>query len=310
MRLFAMRMSGIAIIASLGLAISIGESRAEVVPNNTQFYRVRQGDTLQMVAAEFYGDRNKAIFIMVENKITHPRPLKPGERLRVPIERPITTSPEDTWQTLAGTYLGDPRRGSFLADFNDMNADEAVPAGTLLHVPFVVTHTAEATETFASISAAYFNESKHADMLRRYNFREKMSIEKGETIAVPVFHIRLQASKLPPTDAEAKARQLTRRTASEEAAKMLPRAWQAWRAGETSEIESLLSKLKIDFLDTDHAVQVNLLRGLAHVAEGKSDIALEDFKKVRERKKDHVLRRFDYSPRILQIWEQAGGKVE
>jgi LysM repeat protein len=303
-------MFALAIIASLGLALSIRESRADVVPNNTQFYRVKQGDTLQMVAAEFYGDRNKVIFIMVENKIPHPRPLKPGERLRVPIERPITTSPEDTWQTLAGTYLGDPRRGSFLAEFNDMNADEAVPAGTLLHVPFVVTHTAEATETFASISAAYFGESKHADMLRRYNFREKMSIEKGDTISVPVFHIRLQASKLPPTDADAKTRQAMRRTAGEDAAKALPRAWQAWRSGESSEIESLLSKLKIDFLDTDPAVQVQMLRGLAHIAEGKVDIAIEDFKKLRERKKEHVLRKFDYSSKILAIWEQAGGKVE
>lgn len=305
-----LRFFSAAILASLGLTLSFRNGHAEIPPNNTQFYRVKPGDSLQMVAAEFYGDRNKAIFIMVENKITHARPLKPGERLRVPIERPITTSPEDTWQTLAGTYLGDPRRGTFLAQFNDMNADEAVPAGTLLHVPFVVTHTAEATETFTSISAAYFGESKHADMLRRYNFRDKMSIEKGDTISVPVFHIRLQASKLPPTDAEAKQRQAMRRTAADDAAKALPRAWQAWRAGDSSEIESLLSKLNIDFLDTDHAVQVTLLRGLAHIAEGKGDIAIEDFKKLREKKQGHVLRRFDYSPKVLEIWEKAGGTVE
>jgi hypothetical protein len=40
------------------------------------------------------------------------------------------------------------------------------------------------------------------------------------------------------------------------------------------------------------------------------DIAIEDFKKLRDRKKDHVLRRFDYSPKVLSIWEKAGGKVE
>lgn len=297
------------IIVSLGLALSLRMGVAEAT-NHTTLYRVRQGDTLQIIAAEYYGDRNKAIFIMVENKITHAKPLRPGERLRIPMEREITTSPEDTWETLAGAYLGDGRRGSFLAEFNKMTSEEAVPAGTPLRVPFVVTHTAEATETLASISAAYFGESKHADMLRRYNFREKMSLEKGESLVVPVFHVRLQASKLPPTDAEAKARQAVRSKAAGDAAKALPKAWQAWRAGEYAEIETLLSKLNLDYLETDQAVDVSLLRGLAHVAEDKEDIAAEDFRKLREKKQGHVLRKFDHSPKILEIWEKAGGKVE
>ncbi|HWU88508.1 MAG TPA: LysM peptidoglycan-binding domain-containing protein [Kofleriaceae bacterium] len=271
---------------------------------------MKPGDTLQLIAAEFYGDRNRAIFIMVENKITHAKPLKPGERLRIPRDREITTSPEDTWETLAGAYLGDPRRAPFLAEFNKMTSEEAVPAGTPLHVPVTVTHTAEATETLASISAAYFGEPKHADMLRRYNFREKMSLEKGESIVIPVFHVRLPESKLPPTDAEAKARQAARRTAASDAVKALPKAWQAWRAGEYAEIETLLSKLNTDYLETESAVEVMLLRGLAHAAEDKGDLALADFQKVRERKQGHVLRKFDYSPKVLEIWEKAGGKVE
>ena len=296
------------------IAASLGRSPAAragtETPNQTTVYRVKPGDTLQIVAAEYYGDRNKAIFIMVENKISHPRPLKPGERLRVPVEREVTTSPEDTWETLAATYLGDGRRGSFLAEFNSMSANEPVSAGTPLRVPFVVTHTAEATETLASISAAYFGEAKHADMLRRYNFREKPSIDKGESIVVPVFHVRLQASKLPPTDADAKKRQQLRRDATAEAARALPRAWQAWRAGEHAEIETLLSKLNLDFLETEHAVDTSMLRGLAHIAEDKADIAVDDFKKLRERKPGPVLRRFDDSPKVLAIWEKAGGKDE
>lgn len=297
------------LIASLGLAFSVTTSRADT-PNSTSPYRVKQGDTLQLIAAEFYGDRNKAIFIMVENKITHPKPLKPGERLRIPIEREVTTNPEDTWETLAGAYLGDPRRGRFLAEFNNTSSDESPPAGTQLHVPFTVTHRAAATESLASISAAYFGEAKYADMLRRYNFLEKTALEKDETLIVPVFHVRLQASKLPPTDADAKMRQAVKRAAAADAATAVPRAWQAWRAGDHADIEKLLRKIEVDFLDTDAAVSVGLLRGLAHVAEDKLDVALDDFKKVRERKPNHVLRRFDYSPRVLGVWEKAGGKSE
>ena len=46
------------------------------------------------------------------------------------------------------------------------------------------------------------------------------------------------------------------------------------------------------------------------MSEDKVDIAFEDFKKLRDRKQGHVLRKFDYSPKILAIWEKAGGKVE
>ena len=301
-------MTRFALIASLGLLLSIRASHAQ--PRHVSSYRVKQGDTLQLIAAEYYGDRTKAIFIMVENRITHPKPLKPGERLRIPIPIDITTSTDDTWDSLARAHLGDAKRASFLATFNNMTIEERLPAGTLLQVPFTVQHVAEATESLGSISAAYFGDAKYADMLRQYNFREKPALEKGETITIPVFHVRLQASKLPPPDAEAKARQAERRTVSTEAAKALPTAWQAWRAGDYEDIEKLLRKVDVVFLEDGPAVEVWLLRGLAHVAENKLDLAIDDFKKLRDRKPTHVIRRFDYSPKVIAAWEKAGGKVE
>jgi LysM repeat protein len=299
----------ISILASLGLALSAPESRAET-PSSTVAYRVKQGDTLQLIAAEYYGDRNKAIFIMVENKITHTKPLKPGERLRIPVSREVTTNPDDTWETLAGAYLGDGRRAPFLAEFNNLSSLEGLPAGTSLHIPFSVTHRAESTETLANISAAYFGEAKHAEMLRRYNFLEKTSLERGESIIIPVFHVRLQASKLPPADADAKRRQALRRTAASDAAAAVPRAWQAWRAGDYADIEKLLLKIDADFADPKHALDVHLLLGLAHTAEGKVELAIDDFKKVRALNEGYVLRKFDYSPKILEVWEKARGKSE
>jgi LysM repeat protein len=302
-------MRAIAIVASLGLALSAGTSRADA-PSSTIPYRVKPGDTLQLIAAEYYGDRNQAIFIMVENKIAHPKPLKPGERLRIPVSREVTTSPDDTWETLAGAYLGDARRAPFLADFNNMSSQETLPAGTSLHIPFTVTHKAQATETLADISAAYFGDPKHAEMLRRYNFLEKTALERGESITVPVFHVRLQASKLPPVDPDAKRRRELHRTAASDAAMAVPQAWQAWRAADYATIEKLLLKIEVDFAEPRHAVDVHLLLGLAHTAEGKAELALDDFKKARALRPDLVLRKFDYSPKVLEVWEKAGGKSE
>ena len=58
------------------------------------------------------------------------------------------------------------------------------------------------------------------------------------------------------------------------------------------------------------AVDVALLRGLAAAAQGNKDLAIENFKAVRARKESHVLRKFDYSPKILELWTQAGGSTD
>lgn len=277
---------------------------------DTITYRVKDGDTLGLVAAEHYGDRKKAIFIMVENKLTHARKLKPGERLKIPVNREITTSPGDTFETLAGTFLGNPRRGVFLAEFNGLAADDRLAAGTTLQVPFTVTHTAAATESLRSIAAAYFGDSKQGEMLQRYNFLQKTTLDKGDSIIVPVFNVRLQASRMPPIDADAKTRRAQRHEATAKARLAIPKAWQAWRSGESARIDLLLFGIELDYLDTAEAVEVGILRGLALAAEGKRELALEAFKDVHARKDTHVLRKFDYSPKIIALWEQAGGHSE
>ena len=278
---------------------------------DTTRYTVKEGDTLGLIAAEYYGDRKKAIFIMVENKLEHSRKLRPGEKLRIPVNREITTAPGDTFETIAANFLGDARRGVFVAEFNGMSPEDRLPAGTQLQIPFTVTHKAEATESFQSIAAAYFADKSQAEMLRRYNFmNDKNQLEKDETIQVPVYNVRLQASKLPPVDPEAKTRRAARRDAAQRAASNLPRAWSAWRNGEIKAIEPLLFGVDIDYLDTAEAVDVALLRGLAAAAEGKKDLALENFREARARKETHVLRKFDYSPKILALWTQAGGSTD
>lgn len=296
------------VIAALLLA---APAHAQDGTSDTISYRVHEGDTLPLVAAEYYGDRKKAIFIMVENKITKARPLRPGERLRIPVNREITSSPGDTFETLASTYLGDPRRGVFLAEFNGMQAEDYIPAGTQLQVPFTVLLKATGTESFASIAVTYFNDKTQVDLLRGYNFmNDKQSLEKDESIQIPAFNVRLPASKMPPIDTEAKQRRATRRYAVQEAAAKIPRAWSAWRTGDTKQIAPLLVDIDIDYLDTKEAVEVALLRGLAAAAEGNKEQAVEQFKSVRARNESYVLRKFDYSPKILALWQQAGGSSD
>jgi hypothetical protein len=287
-------------------------AHAQDVPPNSIVYRVRQGDTLELIAAELYGDRNKAVFIMVDNKLPHPRPLRPGERLRIPTSREVATAPGDTFESLAGAYLGSTRRAPFLADMNGIPVDDSLAAGTLITIPLTVVHTAGTVESITDISKLYFGDAKQAELLRRYNFLDKRSLDKTETLIVPAYHVRLASAKQPPLDTESKARRDHRREASAKVARALPAARQAWKAGDYGAVKATLGELAsdLDYLDIGDAVDVGVLLGAAQVAYDDIDAALTTFKRVLDRNARHVLHRYDSSPKLVAVWQRAGGQVE
>ena len=275
-------------------------------------YRVRQGDTLDLIAAEFYGDRAKAVFIAAENKLARPRALKPGERLRIPVGREITTSPNDTFESLAMTYLGSARRGAFLADWAGLSHDDSLPAGTAIAIPFTIAHVAQSTESLADIARTYFGDARNAEMLRHYNQLEKASVDRGDTVLVPAFHVRMNPARQPALDAESRARRDHRREAQARAARALPAARLAWKAGDFEAVRGELSKLEpdLDYLDAADAVDIAVLLGAAHVAFDETEPALACFKRALDRQAQHALRRYDHSPKVLAVWQKAGGPIE
>ncbi|MCB9560574.1 MAG: LysM peptidoglycan-binding domain-containing protein [Kofleriaceae bacterium] len=305
----ATRLVGLVVAVAAALAVLGARATPARADGDTISHKVKKGDSLELLAAEYYGDRNQMIFIMVANGMQHPRELTPGEKLKIPVSRDVTADVGDTFETLAAAYLGDKRRGPFLAEFNGMAADDTLAAGTVLSIPFHVTHTAAAVESLNSIAAAYFGDSKNGPLLRRYNFLDRDSLQPGETIVVPIHHVRVRSSKLPPPDAQARARADKRRRMQEEAADVLPAARAAWRSGDYAAMKRDLIRVDTDFLDSALAAEVGVLLGCAYVAAGDADSAIATFKKVIERRPRHTLDAYTYSPKIRDIWTRAGGLV-
>lgn len=281
-------------------------------PLRPVMYRVKQGDTLELIAAEFYGDRGKVVFILAENKLQHSRQLRAGERLRIPVSHEITSAPGDTFESLAVAYLGSARRGSFLADWSGIPQDESLPAGTQITIPFTVVHTAQNNESLSDVARLYFGDARNADMLRRYNVLEKTALDRGESLIVPAYQVRLNPSRQPGLDPESRTRRDRRREDSARAARALPAARLAWRAGDFDQVKTVLAPLdpELDYLDADQAVDIGVLLGAAHVAFDETDAAMTCFKHVLDRQAQHALRRYDFSPKVLAQWQKAGGPIE
>jgi LysM repeat protein len=274
----------------------------------TQPYRVRQDDTLEVIAAEIYGDRAQAKLIVAENKLKKAR-VQPGQRLRIPVTRELTTDKGDTFESLAQTHLGDARRAVVLADFNERDVTDIPPIGTPISVPIQITHVAQGSESLASIATQYWGDPKQAEVLRRYNFLDKSTLEKGESVIVPMIKVRVR--KPQPLDADAKARRDAQRKAADDAAHALPVARTAWLQGDFARVKAVLEPLaaRVDYLDTPEAIEVGMLLGKAQLAFKDAQHAIETFAKVLDRKPTHVLDAYSDSPKVIEAWKKAGGQL-
>lgn len=291
-------------LASLAL---VSPSLAQDMP--TIRHRVKPGDSLALLAAEYYGDRRHAVFILVANGLTHPRALRPREVLKIPMNRKITAKAGDTLETIAEQHLGDARRAPFLAEFNNLAKSSSVAVGQVIEVPFHVTHRAASDEKVTDIAAAYFGDKRKAKLLREYNFLKKDTVSKGDSIIIPINHVRVQASKLPPPDADSTARVAKRAEMQKKAKELLPTVRSAWNEGDYGAVKRALTPLSTEYLDVELAVEVGVLLGAAYVAFGDADSALVTFRKVLARRSQHTLSAYRYSPKVRNVWTRAGGTV-
>lgn len=282
-------------------------------PTDVVNYRVKQGDTIDLVAAEFYGDHARtATFIVDENKWKTYRKLNPGERIRIPVTREITTSKGDDLPALAKQYLGDPNRAALLAQYNGMQPSDIPAAGVVLRLPFRVTRVAQTTESLAAISQFYFGDTKQVEMLRTYNnLGDKTAIEKGDSIVVPVMTIRMHAERLPAPEPEALARRKDHETANAAAAAALPAARLSALQGNYGDVAKALGDAgkKLEFLDEPLFGQVGMLLGKALVASGDKAGAAAIYAQVLTREPHRELSGYYESPTVLEAWRAAKGHV-
>lgn len=300
--------AGIVVAALLIARVAAAEEPADFV-----MYKVKQGDTIDLVAAEFYGDHVRtSAFIVDENKWKTYRKLNPGERIRVPIAREITTSKGDTLPELATKYLGDPNRATYIAQLNSMQVTDIPAAGVALKLPFKVTHVAQTTESLAAISQFYFGDAKEVELLRAYNnLGDKTAIEKNDSIIVPVLNLRVHDERLPTPSQEALARRKEHANANEAAVAALPIARLAELQGDYADVAKALAEVgkKLEYLDEPLLGEVGMLLGKALVASGDKAGATTVFAEVAAREPTRKLSGYYESPTVIDAWRAAGGHV-
>lgn len=283
-------------------------------------YRVKRGDTLEILAAEYYGDRRHAVLVAAENGIDPVRqpfaePLRPNTRLRIPVNRQITTDVGDSLASLASVHLGDERRAKFLAGFNEerrleLPADAPLAAGQVLEIPIQFRHRVKPEETLASLAASYFGAERKADLIREYNFLDTETVTPGTLLVIPIHRITVQPTRRAEPDDAARARAEQHREMQASALSAMAASRMAWRDGDYTAVKDTLSPLELDYLFTADVVEIGVLLGSAWVALDEPEKARAVFRAVLARAPAQVLDPHQVSPKIRAVWEQARTAAE
>jgi LysM repeat protein len=304
------------------LLVSFGAS-AKVV-----MYSSKPGDTPESIAADYYGNRSQAIFIVETNGLEREKPLKPGQKVRIPTAYHYRVHKGDTLEGLAQKFLDDKRRSPFLAAFSGLRPTDKLREGQDLLIPFQHVHRTEVPESLQSVARSFYGDASKAKLLADYNFRTAPMLAKGERILVPISHVHIRAVKLAPVVerpvavgskvkevpiaptllAAAPPKEAQKREAelAEKVGKSLSIAEKAYKDGSYSDVPAMLDKV----LTEDEPSEAQLadlfrLKAFAYVALGLDELAVNAFREVLARKPDVALDEATVSPKIRAALERA-----
>jgi nucleoid-associated protein YgaU len=308
------------ILALLMLISTANAANARVV-----IYSAKSGDTPESIAADYYGNRAQAIFVIETNGLERDKPLRPGQKVRIPTAFRYRVRKGETLEALAQRFLDDKRRAQFLAAFNGMRPTDKLREGQDLVVPFQHVHRTDVPESLQSVARAFYGDASRAKLLADYNFRAAPMLAKGERILVPIAHVRIRAVRLqqpaperpvgkvakeppapqlaaaPPKEAQKREAELAERVG-----KQLSIAEKAYKEGSYSDVPAVLDKVLTDEDPSEaQLAEIFRLKAFAYVALGLDELAVTAFREVLARKPDVALDEATVSPKIRAALERA-----
>ena len=304
-------------VALVVLGISATASAKVVV------YSARSGDTPESIAADYYGNRSQAIFILETNGLERDKPLKPGQKVRIPTAFHYRVRKGDTLEGLAKRFLDDGRRAPFLAAFSGLRPTDKLREGQDLLIPFQHVHRTEVPESLQSVARSFYGDASKAKLLADYNFRTAPMLAKGERVLVPIGHVHIRAVKLqpvverpvgkmkeapapvvmvaPPKEAQKREAEL-----AEKVGKSLAIAEKAYKDGSYSDVPAVLDKVLTEEEPSEaQLAELFRLKAFAYVALGLDELAVNAFREVLARKPDVALDEATVSPKIRAALERA-----
>ena len=241
-------------------------------------YRVRRGDTLELLAQRFCDDKRRAPMLAQLAGLHPGDKLREGQDLPVPFQVVHRADAPESLQSVARAYYGDATRGKLLSDYN-FRASTMLAKGDKVTVPIV----------HVKIRAVYLQ-----------------SAPAPAPVAAPVGKKPEVATAAPPREAQRREVELAARVGG-----LLVEADKAYRDGEYAAVSANLDKLLSEEDPSESQLaEIFRLKAFAYVALGMEDLAERAFREVLVRKPNLVLDEATVSPKVRAALDRAKKAVQ
>ncbi len=102
-----------------------------------KIYSIQKGDTLWRIALSYYGSARLVDFLKKHNNIISSKNLKEGREIKIPNYISYEVKKGDTLYRISRKILGNARKYSDLAEYNDISNPDFIKVGQILIIPLI-----------------------------------------------------------------------------------------------------------------------------------------------------------------------------
>jgi len=270
------------------------------------YHALRPGETLADVANAYYGDQDKAIFLLQYNRIPDPKKIHPGTKIAIPTIIRYTVKEGDTLAKIAHRFLGDRRRYRVLASINHLDSPQALSIGSRIKIPFDIPHIVKRGESLAMIANRYYGDPDRFDLIASYNFMaDPRAIKPGTEILIPIVNLEIGA-KSTPLGQSPKVLLLPEEQLG---FPWLEKGIHLYLAGEyRTALQSLMEALKRGLKREDDICKTYRFLAYCHIALGERNLGKRAFENALAIRPSLKLDPTYISPKITAIFEEVQAK--
>lgn len=122
------------IFGKIFLTLALAEEDSSL---SYKIHSVQKGETLWRIALSYYGNAKLADFLIKYNNITFPKRLKQEQKIKIPNYISYKVKKGDTLYRISRRILGNARKYSDLAEYNDISNPDFIKIGQILIIPLI-----------------------------------------------------------------------------------------------------------------------------------------------------------------------------
>lgn len=275
----------------------------------TVYHTIRSGESLAIVAKQYYGDPAKAIFLLEYNGITDPRTIEPGRRLIIPEVRFHRVRRGETLALIAKRYLNDPKKSRGLVQLNRIKDPKSLSPGMKILIPVEIIHTVKKGESLSSIAGKYYGQFNTSELIALYNdIKDPINLKVGTRLILPISNLKIVRKKSPT---QPRTRQPQPPPGKRAGKEFLEKGTSDYFMGDyVGAVENLRKAIESGLNEKDDISKAHRFLAYSYVALNERVKAKDSFRQALKVDPDLRLDPVYVSPKIMEVFEEVKGSNE